>query len=180
MAGEDMAGRNLGGGSAADAAPAPPLTGRRVLVYLLAFFAVVFAANGAMMMLAVDTLPGVEVDSAYRASLAFNSEILRAQEQAARNWHVAAHVERSEDGYARLRLEARDAQSLRLGGVAFSARLARPTDQREDRVFRITEPEAGVYRGDAQNVGPGQWELIIEGMRGTERVFLSRNRLVLQ
>ncbi|MEZ5787699.1 MAG: FixH family protein [Xanthobacteraceae bacterium] len=180
MAVEDTAGRKPGGGGAGNADSVPPLTGRRVLVYLLAFFAVVFAANGAMIMLAVDTLPGVEVDSAYRASLAFNSEIVRAQEQAARDWHVAAHVERSGDGLARLRLEARDARNLRLGGVAFSARLSRPTDQRADRVFRITEPEAGVYRGEAQDIGPGQWELIIEGMRGTERVFLSRNRLVLQ
>jgi nitrogen fixation protein FixH len=164
----------------ADTAPAPLLTGRRVLFYLLAFFAIVFAANGVMMMLAIDTLPGVEVDSAYRASLAFNSEILRAQEQKARNWHVAAHVERSGDGFARLRLEARDSQQMRLGGVAFSARLARPTDQRADRVFRITEPEVGIYRGEAQNVEPGQWELVIEGMRGTDRVFLSRNRIMLR
>lgn len=164
----------------ASAAAAPLLTGRRVLVYLLAFFAIVFAVNGVMITLAIDTLPGVEVDSAYSASLAFNSEVARAHEQAARNWHVAAHVERSGDSLARLRLEARDAQNMHVGGVAFSARLARPTDQREDRVFRITQPEAGVYRGDAQNVEPGQWELIIEGMRGTERVFLSRNRLVLE
>jgi nitrogen fixation protein FixH len=175
MAREDVASEGP-----ANATPVPHLTGRRVLIYLLAFFAVVFAVNGVMIVLAIDTLPGVEVDSAYRASLAFNSEIVRAHEQAARNWRVAAHVERSGDGYARLRLEARDAQNMRLGGVAFSARLARPTDQREDRVFRITEPEVGVYRGEAQNVDPGLWELIIEGMRGTDRVYLSRNRLVLQ
>lgn len=175
MAREDMA----DAGTASDVL-APRLSGRRVLGYLLTFFAVVFAVNGTMIMLAIDTLPGVEVDSAYRASLAFNSEVSRAQQQAARNWHVTAHVERSGGGNAQLRLEARDAQDMRLGGVAFSARLARPTDQREDRVFRITEPEAGIYRGDTQNVGPGQWELVIEGMRGTDRVFLSRNRLVLQ
>lgn len=161
-------------------APTSHLTGRRVLFYLLAFFAIVFVANGVMITLAIDTLPGVEVDSAYRASLAFNSEVLRAQEQKARNWHVAAHVERSGDGFARLRLEARDAQETRIGGVAFAARLERPTDQRVDRVFNITEPEAGIFRGEAQNVEPGQWELIIEGMRGTERVFLSRNRLMLK
>lgn len=164
----------------AEAGATPHLTGRRVLFYLLGFFALIFAVNGVMITLALDTLPGVEVDSAYRASLAFNSEITRAHEQAARNWHVAAHVERGGDGDARLRLEAHDAQNMRLGGVVFAARLARPTDQREDRVFRITEPEAGIYRGDAQNVEPGLWELIIEGMRGTDRVFLSRNRLVLK
>lgn len=176
---KDRAVTGDGGGNLA-ARAAAPLTGRRVLFYLLAFFAIVFAANGVLVVLALDTLPGVEVDSAYRASLAFNSEVMRAQEQAARNWHVAAHVERSSDGLARLRLEAHDAQNMRLGGVSFSARLARPTDRREDRVFRLTEPEVGIYRGEADNVAAGQWDLVIEGMRGTDRVFLSRNRLMLQ
>jgi nitrogen fixation protein FixH len=157
-----------------------PLTGRRVLIYLVAFFAVVFAANGALVVLAVDTLPGVEVDSAYRASLAFNSEIARAHAQAARAWHVAAQVERDGGGIARLRIEARDAKNAPLSGVVFSARLARPTDQREDRAFRLNEPETGIYRGVAQDISAGQWELVIEGMRGSERVYLSRNRVLLQ
>lgn len=157
-----------------------PLTGRRVLIYLVAFFAVVFAANGALVMFAIDTLPGVEVESAYRASLAFNSEISRAHAQAARAWHVVAHVERDGDGTARLRIEARDSNSVPLSGVAFSARLARPTDQREDRTFSLTEPETGIYRGVAQNVGAGLWELVIEGVRSSERVYLSRNRTLLQ
>ncbi|MGZ9111522.1 MAG: FixH family protein, partial [Rhodoplanes sp.] len=73
-----------------------PLTGRRVLIYLVAFFGVVFAANAALVKFAIETLPGTEVDSAYRASLAFNGEI-------------AAHVERNGDGGARLRIDARDA-----------------------------------------------------------------------
>ncbi len=52
-----------------------PLTGRMVLVMLVAFFVVVFGVNGLMMTLAVQTLPGTEVDSAYSASLAYEKEI---------------------------------------------------------------------------------------------------------
>ena len=47
-----------------------PLTGKMVLFYLVAFFATVIGVNMMMMKLAIDTLPGTEVDSAYRASLA--------------------------------------------------------------------------------------------------------------
>ena len=43
-----------------------PLTGRRVLIYLIAFFAVVFAANAALVTFAIETLPGTKVDRPYR------------------------------------------------------------------------------------------------------------------
>jgi nitrogen fixation protein FixH len=157
-----------------------PLTGRRVLVYLVAFFGVVFAANAALVKFAIETLPGTEVDSAYRASLAFNGEIAAAHAQAQRGWRVAAHVERNGDGGARLRIDARDAVGAPLGGVGFAARLARPADERGDRAFALTERETGTYAGEAADVGPGQWDLIVEAARGTERLFLSRNRVVLQ
>lgn len=163
----------------ANASPRP-LTGRRVLLYLVAFFAVVFAANAALVKFAIDTLPGTEVDSAYRASLAFNAEIAAAHAQAQRGWHIAAHVERNGEGGARLRIDARDATGAPLGGVGFTARLERPTDVRGDRKFALTEREAGIYAGQAADVAPGQWELIVEAARDDERVFLSRNRVVLQ
>ena len=51
---------------------------------------------------------------------------------------------------------------------------------RGDRGFVLTERETGIYSGQAADVAPGQWELIVEAARGNERVFLSRNRVVMQ
>ena len=62
-----------------------PLTGRFVLLTLVSFFGVVFAVNFAMMKLAIDTLPGTEVDSAYSASLGYGREIVAARDQNMRN-----------------------------------------------------------------------------------------------
>lgn len=155
------------------------LTGRTVLVYLLAFFGVVIGVNITMMKLAIDTLPGTEVDSPYAVGNAYNHEIDAARAQAARHWRVAAHVERRPDGGAVLRIDARDAKDAPVTGVAFTARLARPADKRYDREVALGEREGGVYRGDAEDVMPGQWDLIIAADRGSERLFLSRNRVVL-
>src|SRR4051812_50022531 len=79
-----------------------PLTGRKVLLMLVAFFAVVIGVNVVMMRLAIQTLPGTEVDSAYSASLAYENEIVAAQDQNARKWKVDAHVERGGQGGAKL------------------------------------------------------------------------------
>ncbi|MCZ7657477.1 MAG: FixH family protein [Xanthobacteraceae bacterium] len=157
-----------------------PLTGRRVLVYLLAFFGIVFAANGVLIKVALDTMPGLEVESAYRASLAFNREARAAEAQAARGWRVEAHVERDPAGRATIRVEARDRAGAPLAGLAFSARLARPADKRLDREIALAERESGIYRGTLEDVALGQWDLVLEAERASASLFRARNRVVLR
>src|SRR5262249_28002135 len=156
-----------------------PLTGRTVLICLVAFFGVVIGMNLVMVKLAIDTLPGTDVDSAYKASLAYNAEIHAAEDQAARHWSVRGKVERSADGSAAIRVEARDAAGFPLSGLEFWGGLSRPTDKRADRVVDLGEGSPGAYAGRAADVLAGQWDVVIEAARGGERLFLSRNRIVL-
>jgi nitrogen fixation protein FixH len=156
------------------------ITGRKVLVYMIAFFGVVFAVNAVMIKVALDTMPGLEVESAYRASLAFNGEAQAALAQAERAWRVEAHVERNGEGRASLRVAARDREGTPLTGLAFSARLAHPADKRLDRFVDLNERETGIYRGAVGDLAPGGWDLVLEAERGTVRMFKSRDRIVLQ
>ena len=111
-------------------APAPKaLTGRMVFAMLVAFFSVVIGVNLVMMRLAIKTLPGTEVDSAYSASLAYEKEIATAREQAARNWKVDAHVERSGQGGATLQVEARDNSGRPMTGLTFEGRFERRAER---------------------------------------------------
>lgn len=158
---------------------AKPLTGRFVLITLLAFFGVVIGVNVLMMRLAIRTLPGTEVDSAYKASLAYQGEINAAHDQDARDWKVDARIERGAEGAAVLRVDARDRSGEPLSGLAFSGRLERPADQRQDKLISLGEQGHGAYRGEIAGVAPGQWELVLEGELQGKRVFLSRNRVIL-
>src|SRR3982751_4201038 len=106
-----------------------PLTGRKVLFMLLAFFGVVIAVNMTLMKLATLTLPGTDVDSAYSASLAYENEIAAAHDQNARNWKVDAHIQRAPDGGATLQVEARDNAGQPMSGLEFKGRFERPTDR---------------------------------------------------
>lgn len=157
----------------------PPLTGRKVLVMLLAFFGVVIGANLVMMRLAIQTLPGTEVDSAYSASLAYDREIAAARDQDARHWKVDAHVARAAGGAASVQVEARDADGKPVSGLGFNGRLERPTDRRADHAVALSEVGIGIYRGDAAAVDAGQWDLVLEAESAGRRLFLSRNRVLL-
>jgi len=156
-----------------------PLTGAKVLLILVAFFGVVIGVNMVMMRFAIQTLPGTEVDSAYSASLAYEKEIATARDQSARNWKVDAHVERSGQGGATLQVEARDSFGRPMSGLKFHGRFERPTDRRADLPVALAEVGIGIYRGNAAAVAPGQWDLVLEGVAAGQRLFLSRNRVLL-
>jgi nitrogen fixation protein FixH len=150
-----------------------------VLFMLVAFFGVVIGVNMIMMRLAIQTLPGTEVDSAYKASLAYEKEIAAAHDQDARNWKVNAHIERAADGSATLQVEARDNSGMPMSGLKFQGRLERPTDRRADQPVGLSEVGRGIYRGSAPTIEAGQWDLVLEGDVAGQRMFLSKNRVLL-
>lgn len=156
-----------------------PLTGGKVLFMLIVFFGVVFAVNFLLAKLAIDTLPGTEVDSAYSASLAYENEIAAARDQNARNWQVDAHIQRGPDGGATLQVEARDSSGQPMTGLKFEGRFERPIDRRADQAVTLAEVGSGIYRGSAALVPPGQWDLVLEGNAAGQRMFLSKNRVIL-
>jgi nitrogen fixation protein FixH len=156
-----------------------PLTGRKVLFMLVAFFGVVIGVNLVMMRLAIQTLPGTEVDSAYSASVAYEKQIEAARDQNARNWKVDAHVERSGQGGATLQVEVRDNDGRPMSGLKFQGHFERPADKRADQAVALAETGIGIYRGSASLIAPGQWDLILQGDAAGQRVFLSRNRVLL-
>ena len=159
----------------------PPrgLTGRMVLVGLLAFFAVVVGANGMLVHEALSTFGGVETDSSYRAGQLFERDVAMAKAQDAQHWRVEASVTSAADGSALLDIVAHDGAGLALAGIDATATFERPTDRRLDRSVAVSEDKPGHFRGSAA-ISPGQWDLVIELTRQGERQFRSKNRIVLR
>jgi nitrogen fixation protein FixH len=156
-----------------------PLTGGVVLLLLLGFFGVVIGVNLTMMRLAIQTLPGTEVDSAYGASLAYENEIVAARDQNLRNWHIEAQVQRSSEGRAMLQVQARDSGGQPVSGLKFVGRFERPIDRRADQAVTLAETGIGIYSGTAAMILSGQWDLVLQADRADQRMFLSRNRMLL-
>ena len=155
------------------------LTGRHVLLGLIAFFGVVFAVNGVLVRAAISTFGGVETASSYKAGLQFEHEVAVAERQDALHWQVSGTLRRAGAGQAVLDLTARDARGAPLAGLSADARLAHPADERLDRVIEVRSVAAGVFHGQAA-AQPGQWDLIVDLYRGGERVFRSQSRVTLR
>jgi nitrogen fixation protein FixH len=154
------------------------VTGRTVLVWLIGFFGFVFVVNAVMVRAATSTFGGVETRSSYRAGQMFESEVARATRQQALGWRVDGSLTRG-GGQAVLDIRVRDASGMPVTGLAADARLAHPVDERQDHAVTVGRVGAGRFRGEAA-AHPGQWELIVDFYRGSERVFRSRSRVTLK
>ena len=80
---------------------------------------------------------------------------------------------------ATLEVEARDDSGKPMTGLKFQGRFERPTDKRADLPVELAEVGIGVYRGTARSIAPGQWDLVLEGDAAGRRMFLSKNRVLL-
>jgi nitrogen fixation protein FixH len=154
------------------------VTGRTVLFSLIAFFGVISVVNGVMIHAAISTFGGVETASSYQAGLAFAHELEAAQSQEALHWKVDGkfHVTA---GVTLLDIDARDAAGKPLSGLEARAWLSHPTDRRFDRDLTLREAPSGHFAATVGNA-PGQWDLLIEFSRDGDRLFRSRNRVVLR
>lgn len=138
----------------------PPLTGRHVLIYIIAFFAVIFAVNGVFVYVSLQTHPGVTSSDAYRKGLRFNLELDRAERQNARGWKPEISIVR---GVPEIRLS--DKTGRPVAGLEVSATARRPVHDRADTNLVLREMEPGRYRTVQPPLAPGRWELVFIASR---------------
>lgn len=156
-----------------------PLTGRKVLLMLVAFFGSVTLVNVVMIQAAVSTFGGVDTPSSYKAGLAFKAEEAAAAAQNARHWTVDADLSPAGEGGETLTVEVKDRLGNPVRDADVTARLTHPIDERLDVAVAMTDTGSGVYKGVAA-AGAGQWRLVIEIARDGERLFRSENRIVVR
>jgi nitrogen fixation protein FixH len=155
-----------------------PISGRFVLFSFVAFFGVIAAVNATMMTLAIRTMPGLDVANGYVASQGMNREIDAMRSQVARAWSadVAASLKNST---APITVSLSDQFGRPVTGLAVTARLAHPALTRADHAGTLIEHRPGLYGTDLPDVQAGVWTLVVEASQGGQRVFASRNRIML-
>jgi nitrogen fixation protein FixH len=159
--------------------PQPQITGWMVLGFMIAFFAVIVGVNAFMAHAAITTFGGAETASSYQAGQTFERDVARAKAQDAQHWQVDAKLTRAADGTTLLDIVAHDGAGAPVSGVDASAQLARPTDRRLDRSVAVQQTGPGHFVGNAE-LAAGQWDLVIELSRQDERLFRSKNRVILK
>ena len=141
-----------------------PLTGRKVLVIVLAGFAIIIAANLFLAVSAIATNPGLEVRNGYVASQKFER---RRELQDSLAWKANALYE---DGFLVVEIVAADGRPAEVG--EFAAVVRRPTHQRED-----SAPEfkfSGQHYSAPVDLARGRWNIDVKAVSADGQEFEQR------
>jgi len=155
-----------------------PLTGRMVVAILAAFFGVMLAVNFIFASYAVKTFSGLDSDNPYDSGLAYNKEIEAARAQAALGWTVDL-TRTQEAGGAQVTVTVKDKAGQPVAGLDAALHFYFPATRKLDRQVVAAAVAEGVYSGAAA-LAPGRWDVEVDLSRDGQRLFRSRNPLIVE
>lgn len=156
-----------------------PITGRMVLVGLLAFFGVVLAANGAMVFLAVDSWSGLSTERPFEAGRDHDRTLARAEAQAALGWTSAVAIIPRAEGGQTAEVALTTAAGAGLGGLTVELRWRRPARGDLDRSQPLREAGAGRYAGEIALPLPGRWYAEIRARNANGLVYRMEHEVMV-
>lgn len=130
------------------------ITGRMVLIGLIAFFGVIFAVNGTMLALALKTNTGMVANEPYRKGLKYNERIAAEQRQQALGWKSEITVDAKAKRIVAV-LTGRDGAPLT--GLQATAKVGLAVTDREDSSATLSETAPGRYEAAVEIADAGNF-----------------------
>lgn len=150
-------------------APARPVvTGKHVLIAMLAFFATVIAVNGVFITLALQSFPGEDVKRSYLQGLAYNQTLVERRAERALGWRAEVAFAMTAQGPA-LEAYVRDSGAQAIDGLRIEGVLRRPAESAHDIALSFSPRGQGRYVASISNLPPGVWDLRATARRGEQR-----------
>ena len=141
-------------------------------------FAVVIAANGALIWFARSSFSGLSTEGAYDKGIGYNRALEGAAAQARLGWRadIAFVPEQSGKGAIEARLVDRDDGPL--DGLEAEVLIHRPTQTGLDQRLALVPQGAGRFRAEVALPEPGQWIVRVHAYRGAD-VFQQETRVIV-
>ena len=155
------------------------ITGRMVLIGIVAFFGIVFAVNGTFVYFALESWPGLTTRHAYNEGVEYNQVLAAAEAQAARGWKAEmSHGEAGDNTALQIAMSGHDRRPL--SGLQVRLEIVRPVGGDSIRYVDLSEAEAGIYRAGVPRLGPGRWQVGLVATAPGEADFHLRYEIVVR
>lgn len=148
--------------------------GKRALIGILAFFGVVFTADGILITVGMNSHDGLVEKNYYQKGLHYDQSIQAKKRQAELGWAFAL-TPPPRTGQAPLEIRLTDAAGQPLSGLQVSASLRRPAQDGYDQDLQLQEVAPGTYRAEVNLPLAGLWDLHAQ-VRGSKDQATYRER----
>jgi nitrogen fixation protein FixH len=139
------------------------LTGRDVLLSLIAIFGLIFAVNTAFIVISVRTYRGEDEQKPYLQGVEYNHTLAERAKQSDLGWKASIGASRLANGKARIAVSLIQSNGTTEMHAVLSGELRHPADEHRDRQLTLHEMGAGEYRADIDGVTRGAWDVIVRG-----------------
>jgi nitrogen fixation protein FixH len=137
------------------------LTGRGVLIWLFAFFGLIFATNAYFITVSSRTFRGEDEQKPYLQGVEFNQTLARRGEQEVLGWTATITAIRLADGHVRIEVTTRDRNGKAVIEPDMAGELRHPADENRDRALQLKPAAPGTYRAELAGVSPGAWDVLV-------------------
>lgn len=142
---------------------------------IVAFFAVIVAVNGALVLFAIESWTGFDTTDAYRKGVQYNRVLDAEAAQRTLGWRAALAVSPRPSGETVVTVRLRDRSGNALDGARVGVRFVRPTQAGHDVSVALRPLSTGLYGVRIKLPLAGQWILRIRAeMTGREAVWSRR------
>lgn len=136
----------------------PPfiITGRKVLVWMVLFFATIFAVNGTFFYLAMDSWPGLVTENPYESGLEYNQVLDSAERQSQLGWQSTLDVTELDNAH-HIAVTVRDDTDNPIAGLQIQVVFRRPVNDVENLSIILSEKADGKYSSGVSLPSLGRW-----------------------
>ncbi|MBL8643341.1 MAG: FixH family protein [Rhodospirillaceae bacterium] len=161
-------------------APATPMTGRHVLLWLLGAFAAICIANAALVWFALETFTGETQPKSYATGLDFNRTLEQVAAQHARGLSVQGSVTSPAARTVTIESRYRDSAGAPLNGLSVTASFSRPTHEGYDFTEQMTDQGGGVFSARVTTPLAGVWNVRLTAAETGRPPYILDYRVVVK
>ena len=156
------------------------LTGKHVLISVIAFFTVLILVNGTFIFYAINSFRGEDVKGSYRQGLNYNSVINDRREQAALGWNAFVEVvpngaESSGENKKTIAVQIKNASGRKISVADIQGRLRHPIDTSLDIPLTFTGNAPSVA---TVTIPAGRWTLEGEAVQNSDHFKFRKSLLI--
>lgn len=140
------------------ATPEPKkITGKKVLLWMIAFFGVIIGANASLTYFALNTWPGLTTEDAYKKGLAYNQTLDAAARQSAMGWVSTVDIQSGTGVDKTITINLTGAGNAPQSGLVVTATLERAVGTPGTQIISLNETAPGMYAGTFKSPAEGRW-----------------------
>ncbi len=135
------------------------LTGRHILIILVAFFGIILAVNIDLVIKAETTFSGEDEHNPYLQGLDFNDTLARRAEQARLGWQAGIIATRGAGNAITVQVDVQQKDGTPPPGLTLEGLLRHPSDAERDQALTFQSSGNGRFLATLPNVPNGVWNI---------------------